>query len=681
MSESREGTAPAEVHKFIPFRQRLRESFTGWDRQEVTAVDLDKIAQQARDVFTSTTFSDVMQEFDQLRFVDGRIDSGFPYYFDPEPGCQEFMVKAFESFKIEAGQYIREHDLQNETITDFYHRVNNRGYEKSPPFESKLCGLLSDMKFGYELHSWLKEALSSSDPKLQARAIYLAYAIENPFLFIPDKIQHYVSERYETLVEKLPEQVIGDEQARKTVLDRVGYFLVEERHSALSKKINAWGYCQETARAYFNLLKDPQIGASLFLDTIHFAQRQSVVFPPQFFYIFERIREMYPQSQTYEEALTIFYSDHPQGLAEFFKEGLNYSVIGLNRIEENLTFYNKLPIEGAYVALFSGPTIVAQMEAKKAGCSVCITTDQVDEQHLQSMKEGGVGLFVENELFYGQKRENILVLQTPVVNIQHQHIVARLPTESAKLEVVLPAKVKAFTDKRGSLLYLQGDALLQHLYWLFTSAQKYPNVVIYLSKGISRWMYNDLILQVHKDGSMEMVDGTSSIPIRDTKFFTSDYSLIADFGANPKYFMPELAEIFGFETVDKFFSHVFPGSNSDHKLSDLIEDLWQSLDEINNVKKWMATYAHEAHNVRNAVEYLTILTQEGEKKARDFLNKIVEISHYSPVKKFFGNLLRLIDFRTYKRLISFYLGTRKATTVLQGILPEMSDSYEDEPFP
>lgn len=132
---------------------------------------------------------------------------------------------------------------------------------------------------------------------------------------------------------------------------------MEAGFSAQSKEFNAWGYCQEACQDYIDLLsdaKDPKIGLRLFRDTLKFAQKQRVVFPPQFINIFERLKEEY-QEETYTETVKKFYQDHQtEGLFEVFGD-LNVAVAGHNRAYENPCFDTEIPKRNG-VYLFCGPS-------------------------------------------------------------------------------------------------------------------------------------------------------------------------------------------------------------------------------------------------------------------------------------------------------------------------------------
>lgn len=498
------------IIKDNPFNQRLDEAIKGW---ETASVDiLDRIGQKVGQLYKSITCQEIIDDYDSF-------DSHQPYQSVIwRTHSIERLVKLFADF-----------DSLNSPIVDVIRKLSGdftkcRDRRTSLEIESNL-NLLLGLHLGGHLHHWIEQNLElNTNPELHGRIIYLATGIDNPFIFINDEVKNEAESAYEEVIKV--ESRLNPLQ-KETTISRYTTFLNETRYGANCQELNAWGYADQTCKEILSVIDNPSLADKyhqlsplrqrLISDLMLFCENQKC-YPPQVFFIFDRIKNLYPKERDHMKVLSNFYQEHSEGLFEYFGGRLNFVVSGINRIYERADVISKLNKDrgGVYLSLFSGPPSISKREAKLAGCKECITVDVLSDDELKSVKTGGKALLIKNELLPGQmlpgQNPDQVLAADPKTRIKHNHIQAWLPDEHSQVEESVKGKnISVITDKRGSGLYLQGQRKLDYLVWLFRFGQNHPGVIINYDTGVPNWLYVNFVLKRNIDGGFNIEDYLSGL--------------------------------------------------------------------------------------------------------------------------------------------------------------------------
>ncbi|KKP68272.1 MAG: hypothetical protein UR68_C0009G0010 [Candidatus Roizmanbacteria bacterium GW2011_GWA2_35_19] len=474
--------APKE--KFVPISQRLSDALKGWDKERATALELDLVCHKVRDVYAQMTWGDLIIDYDRLSSNTSSLELKENYHY---------IVRKKNSI-----QTIHKYHLENSQISDFKDGIA----VENPDDRYFLYRIVIEKTLGKDLYEWLEKALKTKDHSLVAQAVYIIFNTENPFLYISPKVTSFIK-KMEDKFKIMPEFPELTEKG----FGKIEHFIQELNFATHADFLNDWGYCQEVGETYFGLLRDNEIGSLLFKDTILLANNeQSTLFPAQIFNFFEQIIRMYPNTKNYDQAIKQFYKEHPEGIHQYFNGKTNIIITGAQRSLEHLSLSEEGIEPGKILlALFSGPPEISLQEASYTACRKCITVDREGEEVLKSIENGGQASFVRNELLPNQKRDNKHFFRGNFkqgISLIHTHIKGDLPKDKKNIEKIFGkdiSKLSVITDKRGSLLYLKGNKLLEHLRWIFEIANKNPDVLVYLSRGISTNMLIDLIIQNRYD--------------------------------------------------------------------------------------------------------------------------------------------------------------------------------------
>ena len=487
----------------IPFHLRLENSLKGWENAD--AIGLDRIGQRVGKLFKSLTCRKVLNNYDEF----GRKWSNKVY----EENEKKEVVELFEkigSYDIPIIEIVRK--LRDNIFA-------SQDWKESNEIELMLNKIL-DLRLGASFYNWIEHNLKTNNqPELQAKVVYLATSIENPFIFINEDVKKTAETTYIN-VQKTGNSL--DPQKKEVTTARFSTFLNETRYGANCKELNAWGYADQACEETLELIDNPSITKKLVevsyrfkSDLLLFCQNQKC-YPPQIFFILYYIKKLYSKSTNYIEALVAFYEENPDGLYKYFDGKLNFVVSGMNRVYEKLDVISALNAEnqgGVFLSLFSGPPSISKKEAELTGCSECITVDRRPKNELKSIKSGGKALLLKNELLPGQDPNKVLI-EDPLSNIEHLHINGSLPDDNLLVEKMIKGKnISVITDKRGSGLYLEGQKKLDYLEWLFKLGQKHPGVIINYDTGVPNWLYVNLVLKGNSQGGFDVKDYFSGLNI------------------------------------------------------------------------------------------------------------------------------------------------------------------------
>jgi len=638
--------------------QELMPVFEGW--QEAEADGLDKIAERLTERLANLTFSDILKYFDV--FVP-MMRNNFLEHF------QAHREKSISDFKA----LIEKHHLQEITPSQYLRRNSHSGSSS----DLKVYEQIRRLRLGEPFHYWLSEALKDPNPEIQAKALYLAFNTENPFLFIPDEITNLCQRFYRQQLEAKDGKAVNlNSQERKTAVERISHLLMESGFSSQEKAISGFGYCRFACHDLITLLGIPGINLRLFRDLLNFSQKQKVMLPPQIINLFERLKQEYG-GESYREAVTSFYQANPDNnLVDKFID-LNVAVASLNRVYENPEFYTHVPKrDGVYLSLFSGPRGGALHEAEEISRATghktfCLTVDRLTENQLLPVQEGGIALFVINELLPGQRPEDIFMTPADPVTIENQHLVATLPEDRNKIISALPPDLPiiAISDRRGSSLYLSGKKQLQHLTWLCKIAQEHKEAVVFLSKGVPRSLYVDLMFRTADAGGLQI---ENYIPGLNTFYTPSHLHLLSrDFDSlfNLTYVITDCEQI-----IETFLSQASLSVPAEIKMKLVSGEITNAIiatlrDSITFVPKFLIKDFELL-----TFKYLERLLRDGEERAKKFLNvQNVRKPLYQEWKwgKFYDpeeiEILRSLTLEKAHRLIAAIGGLYQLTIARSGI--------------
>lgn len=262
------------------------------------------------------------------------------------------------------------------------------------------------------------------------------------------------------------------------------------------------------------------------------------------------------------------------------------------------------------------------------------------------------------------------VARVPESDIENSHVVANLPDETEKINESLlkDLPITAITDKRGSLLYLQGKELLTHLEQLFSLAQ--PRTVIYLSKGISRWLYVDLVLRKKENNSLEIVDCIPGLRTRRFPSYIHDVAYTALYWEGPRLWGRAnmewlLTNILGIDIKGVMEEYYSP--NPCDAISEAIAYIAFKKELRGNKIGFMR--AASSPESRIAKEFFTTLISEGIEKAQSYLQETKKRRKgVYPRERMIITLLEYFDLEKLHQLIARIAGQSRLTTARQGIL-------------
>jgi hypothetical protein len=296
----------------------------------------------------------------------------------------------------------------------------------------------------------------------------------------------------------------------------LAYFLNEVGFSAGVVWPNAWTYSKHSNQAIMKLLLDQDIGKYLARDLVAFARKEKVFFPPQILLTFEQLiadqglRHRIQDNNYYSILREVLHKYYSQGkfLADDPKyQDLSHSVTGRNRVYEAVrTISSNIEKPGTALFLFSGnPDAYAGGKTSalshRAGVGLYpVTVDKRSLTGLRSYADGGEALVLGSEVLPASPVEATRSLGGG--NMRYEHYVADLPQDRDAITVDLN-EVVYWDDARGGWLYLGLEKLLEHATWIFESMA--PGSVLYISKGISRWVMIDLALKKKEDGSLKII--------------------------------------------------------------------------------------------------------------------------------------------------------------------------------
>jgi len=498
------GVEGPQKEKFVPISQRLPDALKGWNKEDAQASELDLICQKVRNVYAQMTWGNLIQDYDRLNEHSSGLEIEKNIYY--------------QSRKTDFIKAVNKYHLQKSRISDF----KDGKVIKNSDDRNFLSNRFRAEALGKDLYQWMIDALKTKDNSLIAQAIYIIFNTENPFLYISPKVTTFIKRTMDRFRDNLPELT-------EKGFGKMEHFIQELNFATHADFLNDWGYCQEAGETYFGLLEDKEVGNLLFRDTVLLANdERATLFPAQIFNFFEQIIRLYPKTESYDQAIKQFYKEYPIGIHQYFNGKTNIIITGAQRSLEHLN----LSEEGIWpgkilLALFSGPPEVSLQEAFYTACHKCITVDREGEEVLKSIENGGQASFVRNELLPGQKRANrhfFIGNFKKEENLTHTHIKGDLPKDKKNIERILGkaiSKLSVITDKRGSLLYLKGNELLEHLRWLFKIANKNPEVLVYLSRGISTNMLIDLVIQ-NKYDHWSLAYGISSLRMGELMIIPTD---------------------------------------------------------------------------------------------------------------------------------------------------------------
>lgn len=321
------------------------------------------------------------------------------------------------------------------------------------------------------------------------------------------------------------------DDTKDSTINNYSTFLNETRFTVNYPGINAWGYTQSLCKEILSLIDSPEPNKNKELKDIREKFKRDLMlfcqdkfcFPPQAFYIFFKLGELYPNKESLIDRLKQFYKDNEKGLFEYFNGRLNFIVSGINRIYEK-NYHNYMIEEGGiYLSFFSGPPSIAKQEAQLSGCSECITVDAEDELTLRSVHNEGSALIVTNEILPWQQGEQILS-RDPESNINHTHVQTSLPDGFDKVTSYLGGKkVSLIVDKRGSSLYLRDEEILEYLEKLMKFSNGHPGVIVDYDTGVPNGLYSNLVLRKRANGGYDILDFFEGLGTSET-----DRSYISD---------------------------------------------------------------------------------------------------------------------------------------------------------
>ncbi len=331
---------------------------------------------------------------------------------------------------------------------------------------------------------------------------------QEPFLRIPN---HYYEQAQRLLNEVYLEALDISEQSQKEkVKQNLARFLMETEFSAMEKTLNAWGCYHGFSKQMESLLEID----GFVHDLVRYANKFSVLYPPQMYFIMANLLERY-QVDTYQEALTVFYKEHDSLLEDQELQNLQYSVSGANRAKLTPEVWGALEKaerlkprneNKTALLLFSGPHAQTSELAGgldfKIGRVRVVAIDAANEDYLMTLgSDGGRGLVFVSELVPVEGQPDLLELEAGERNFQYRQL--RLPSQdlfSMDLENVL-----FIQDARGSALYLSPQELLQHLKIVHELMGQHPGCVFMMSAGIAGPLGMDWFVTYDgKDFSLEM---------------------------------------------------------------------------------------------------------------------------------------------------------------------------------
>ncbi len=505
--------SPAVVKEHSPafIKGGLEKVVAGW--QTATVEQLQTIADKVKKYLSQLTLADILNNYHEF-------ETGYNYV------CLPFKLLTVEFLMKERdGLAEKWSNLLDAEISQF-------------PEE-----LIEDLnQIGLPIFNWFESVLESNDSFEQARATYLIFLIENPLIRIPENVSKAAKLIYEKQ-EELDKPIILEQTDKTKTLRNLSYFLVETGFAACFTKPNAWAYARHTCQAIMELLKDDYIGPRLGRDLVALASHQSVLFPPQMFFIFENLIQIYLSKSDFRDQFINRYTDFDdfespttndaivdyyyqelvrEILIDYYESGnylsedeqlsLSYSISGVNRTYEKPKAYEAVEGPGTMCVLFCGPLGYATLKRERAqemlGCDLdLITVDMQPASVLETLDNGGRGMFVLNELLdlspSSALTGNAMVSKKGKEAKSSRHIKAQLPEDQDKVKLAQERKVH-WEDNRGSLLYLAGQDLLDHLTWLFSQLE--TGAVLYLSKGISSSLMVDLVVKKTNSGGLKIVD-------------------------------------------------------------------------------------------------------------------------------------------------------------------------------
>lgn len=524
---------PPEAKTYTELR-RNTDTFRAWhehfpqefkDIKEMDVHQLNDLAKKVKQCIEKRTIRDILPYFFvYLDVINSHSDRLV------HSNAQESLQEIERLFK----------GKEDESIVGMYKNLVSQRKNSLTKDEIRQLEIIGqDIYLADPLRWWLELFLSTeTDKESQAKAIYLMYIIENPMIEVPRNAQKKVKRLYESQKEnKDKDEFEVPEETQDAFLEKLGYSYTEITYSAYERSLNAWGYASTMCEVALKFIEENQ---RFLRDYLRFNAESNIgMFPPQLAWICEQILHMYPEIiSKLEEQYTLesldkldehkgqihvqnihdkeiltrciqqFYADHPEGIFSYFKGKLNYSLVGINRAGENPKLLDTLPSGKTIVSVFSGPPDAALIEANETK-NACVTVDQfaLEELHEQAFRIG-------QELLPQQTLRSLLITNgQPVVNIPHHHITAKLPDDWERVRKELEGNdISLIEDKRGSLLYEKDERLLAHIHNMLLLAKS--GTKIFLSKGISRWMLNDVVVEVLKNGSLRILDCISGMPIR-----------------------------------------------------------------------------------------------------------------------------------------------------------------------
>jgi hypothetical protein len=462
-----------------------------------SAAELDQMAEKIKEMYQNLTWQDAITyfpmlnsflgyEYDDINISKTQTNQALLQTTLTSTNIPNiFNQSIYQSLKTELEQ--KSENQKEPIVPDSPQPIPDKYKSLSQAFDL--------LELGRPFHIWLEESLKSPDIETQAKTIYLVFKTENPFLFLHPEIINQTRKIFANNPEI---------DADQNTFEKMTFFLTEVGYSAEENGANAWGYTKKTCQDILKTLSDPNIGARFLKDLSLLAKRQSVLFPPQLFFILENIKKSQNETNTIK-ALEKFYQTEgiDLGIANHPILGkMSYIVSGYNRAYERQFEKQKEP-NGTFLAVFSGPPDVSALEAKRGEYSEVICVDAASPNDLESLPYGRA-VFIQNELLTNQSPDHIFAnhLEPEEKPENTVFIQAHLPD----MWQIIRDKIQKITgrlrvsDKRGSLLYLQEDDLITHITNLLTLGKE--RTIFDLSKGISKWMYTDLVLEKQANGSL-----------------------------------------------------------------------------------------------------------------------------------------------------------------------------------
>lgn len=659
--EGKKEIASAHKEAMRFFSKKFEIVVSGWKEAE-TVTELDTILEKVVSFYHNITFGELNQFFNGLNLLKTLTNS---YLID----FQKKLIKnnIFQETTIKEFLDIYSMNIENSDICDIYEK------------------LVSGIFLGEIFFSWFRNAIDTRDVKLQTKASYIGLKVKNPFLVIPDEVSEITGSFYDK-----QDKVIINLEDENQVFNRFSRFLIEMGLSIDSidtNELNAWGYCDKTSLACLRIMnRHDETSAKLIADIFSFCQTKEVVFPPQFFWIFEYIRSLFPDLEievreqyskiseqeksvkVYEACVEKFYQKNPSGLLDYFEGKLNYSVAGLNRVFENpriISAVQETKKDMVSVSVFCGPRGQAEEKAIAHNAIKVITVDELEADILDKRS-----LFVANELIPLQKTDQILsnTISGADNGISSEHISANLPDQWSKVGAAMRIEDSVSTafhlmDERGSGLYLSKEDLLIHLESIFTFIKDYPDSIISFSNGIFHYLNVDLHFKVI-DSGLEIIDEFSFLRngSYDKKsrsivdLFLYKYSILGDPGT-----------MFCLKNVLKDILYYSSITTS-------LESFSAALGFHIGLKQTDLIFSIDSEIYSYAKEYLEILKSNGDLAAQDFISKTINRLSTAEGKFLREDLREMFNIMLSFNLESFYnfvtevAGKLSITTSRQGVI-------------